>query len=101
MRIWTTGLGKQELVLDFFKSNVTREGDTVFIRGIVQQPVNWNFEVTLTGEDVSGLLRVIFTTAVFRHFIRNIEGVFRFVWQEYILPVMGVKPNRDATAPDH
>jgi hypothetical protein len=80
MRIWTTGLGKQELVLDFFKSNITREEDTVYIRGIVQQPVNWNFEVTLTGDDVAGLLRVIFTTAVLRHFVRNIAGVFRFLW---------------------
>ena len=99
MRIWTTGLGKQELVLDFAKSNMTREGDKVFVRGIVQQPVNWNFEITLTGDDVVGLLRVIFTTAVFRHFVRNIEGVFRFAWDKFVLLWMGMRPSKSAAPP--
>lgn len=85
--------------MDFFKSAVTREGDTVFVRGTVQQPVNWNFEVTLTGDDVVGLLRVICTTAVLRHFVRNIEGVFRFVWEEYLLTLMGMKPSKNAAPP--
>ena len=85
--------------MDFAKSNVTREEDTVFIRGIVQQPVNWNFEVTLTGDDVVGLLRVIFTTAVLRHFVRNIDGVFRFLWKEFVLALTGMRPSKSTAPP--
>ena len=85
--------------MDFFKSAVTREGDTVFVRGTVQQPVNWNFEITLTGDDVVGLLRVICTTAVLRHFVRNIEGVFRFVWDKLVQVRMGMRPSKSGAPP--
>jgi len=91
MRIWSTGLGERELVLDFAKSNVTREEGKVFVRGIVQEPVQWNFEITLAKEDVVGLLRVIFTIVVIRHFIRNVTGVFKFVWDKFIMRRMGSK----------
>ena len=91
MRIWSTGLGDRELVLDFAKSNITREEGKVFVRGIVQEPVQWNFEVTIAKEDVTGLFRVIFTIAVIRHFIRNLAGVFKFVWDKFIMRRMGSK----------
>ena len=96
MRIWSTGLGKEELVLDFAKSNVTREEDKVFVRGVVQEPVDWNFEVTITREDVLGLLHVIVSTAVLRHFVRNIAGFFTFVRDKFIMRRMGMRPTQSA-----
>lgn len=96
MRIWSTGLGKQELVLDFAKSNVTREGEKVFVRGVIQEPVHWNFEITISREDVIGLLCVIVSTAVVRHFMRNITGIFKFLWDKFIMRRMGMRPSERA-----
>lgn len=89
MRIWSTGLGERELVLDFAKSKLTREEGKVFVRGVIQEPVQWNFEITLAKEDVVGLFRVIVTTAVTRHFVRNVTGIFKFVWDRFIMRRMG------------
>lgn len=91
MRIWSTGLGQQELVLDFAKSKLTREEGKVFVRGVIQEPVQWNFEITLDKDDVVGLLRVMATTAVIRHFVRNVTGIFKFVWDKFIMRRMGSK----------
>lgn len=96
MRIWSKGLGKQELVLYFDKSNVTREGDKVFVRGVIQEPVAWQFEITLTKEDVPGLLHVIVSTAVVRHFMRNIPGIFKFIYDKFSMRRMGMRPSESA-----
>ena len=84
MRVWSKGLGNKELVLDFVRANITREGDKVFIRGVIQEPVAWNFEVTITEGDVPGLLHVIVSTAVLLHFLRNITGIFTFVSDKFV-----------------
>jgi len=96
MRIWSSGLGEQELVLDFAKGNVTREGDEVIVRGIIKEPVDWNFEVTITREDVLGLLHVIVSAAVLRHFSRNMTGFFTFIRDKFIMRRMGMRPSQSA-----
>lgn len=96
MRIWSKGLGKQELVLDFAKANVTREGDTVFVRGVIQEPVAWNFEITITKGDVPGLLNVIVSTAVLSHFARNVTGIFTFIYDRFIKRQTGRRPSEGA-----
>jgi len=96
MRVWSKGLGKQELVLDFAKANVTLEGGKVFVRGVIQEPVAWNFEITLTKEDVPGLLNVIVSTAVLSHFARNVTGIFTFVYHKFTRRQMGSRPSEGA-----
>lgn len=91
MRIWSTGLGERELILDFAKSKLTREQGKVVVRGEIQEPVHWNFEITLDKDDVAGLLHVMVTTAVIRHFVRNATGIFRFVWDRFVMRRMGSK----------
>jgi hypothetical protein len=91
MRIWSTGLGERELVLDFAKSKLAREEGKVLVRGTIEEPVQWNFEITLDKDDVVGLLHVMATTAVIRHFVRNVTGIFKFVWNKFIMRRMGGK----------
>ena len=79
MRFWSKGLGERELVIDLSRGNLTREEGKVFILGIVKEPVAWNYEVTLFGEDVGGLLRVIVSVAGIVYFLKNITGVFTFI----------------------
>ena len=98
MRVWSQGLGKQELVLEFAKSNITREGDKVFVRGIVQEPVNWQFEITISKEDVPGFYNVLVSTAVLRYILWNILGVFKFINDKFIMRQMGLKPSESKSA---
>ena len=58
MRFWSKGLGERELVIDLSKGNLTLEEGKVYMRGIIVEPVNWNYEITLFSEDVRGILRV-------------------------------------------
>lgn len=91
MRVWSQGLGKQELVLEFAKSNVTREEGKVFIRGVVQDPVNWQFEITIHGTDVPGFYHVLVSMAVLRFSLKNLGDIFKFFNDKFIARRMGLK----------
>lgn len=79
MRFWSKGLGERELVIDLSKGNLTLEEGKVFMRGIIVEPVNWNYEVTLFPEDVRGILRVALSIRGIGYFMKNIAGVGTFI----------------------
>jgi len=58
MRLWSRGLGKQELKMDFMKYDVRKEGQEVVISGRITDPVNWDFWIRFDEDDVPGLVRV-------------------------------------------
>ncbi len=91
MRVWSQGLGKQELVLEFAKADIVREEGKLFIRGIVQEPVNWNFEITIHGEDVPGFYNVLFSIPVLRFSMKNLGDLPRFFKDKFIARRMGMK----------
>jgi hypothetical protein len=82
--------------MDLAKGNVTREGDKVVMRGVIEEPVTWNYEVTIFKEDVHGIPRVVFTIAAVRYFLGSITGVFRFIYGRFIVRRMGAKPLKNA-----
>ena len=75
MRFWSKGLGERELVIDLSKGNLTLEEGKVYMRGIIVEPVNWNYEITLFSEDVRGILRVALSIQGIGYFMKNIAGV--------------------------
>lgn len=92
MRVWSRGLGKQALNLDFAKCDVVREGNEVLIKGILRNGgIIWDCRVTFTKEDIRGLLHFALSFAMLRHFARNIRGFFRFVYDRFIMKRMGLK----------
>ena len=58
MKLWSRGLGKQELIMDFMKYDIRREGQEVVISGRITDPVNWEFWIRFNEGDVPGLVRV-------------------------------------------
>ena len=92
MRVWSRGLGKQALSLDFAKSDVTREGNEVLIKGILRNGgVVWDCRVTFTKEDIAGLLHFALSFAMIRHFARNTTGFFTFIRDGLIMRRLGMK----------
>jgi hypothetical protein len=58
MKLWSRGLGKQELKMNFMDYDVRREGQEVVISGRIIDPVNWEFWIRFDEDDVPGLIRV-------------------------------------------
>ena len=78
MRFWSKGLGERELVIDLSRGNMTREDGKVVMRGIIAEPVSWNYEVTLFDEDIRGILRVMLSLQALLYFLKNLPGVVTF-----------------------
>ena len=78
MRFWSKGLGERELVIDLSRGNLTNEEGKVFMRGIIVEPVNWHYEVTLFPEDVRGILRVMVSLQAMIYLFKNLPQLLVF-----------------------
>jgi hypothetical protein len=58
MKLWSRGLGKQELIMNFMNYDVHKDGQEVVISGRITEPVNWEFWIRFDENDVPGLIRV-------------------------------------------
>lgn len=63
MKLRSRGLGRRELLMDFREYDIGRDGDDVVITGTIREPVNWDFTIRFSGDDIPGMLRV----ALHRH----------------------------------
>lgn len=87
MKMWSQGLGKNELVVDFRNYKVVRDetvDDTpeTVIKGITNEPVTWEFQVRLCGEDLSGMMNVFFKPATLFFVLVNLKQIFIFFFQK-------------------
>ena len=66
MKLWSKGLGRTELKMDFRTYQVTQAPDSsnVFISGNITDPVNWEFRITMTPEDVAGLIKIAMSVSM-------------------------------------
>ena len=58
MRLKSRGLGRKELVMDFREYEVVREGKEILIVGTIRDPVNWEFSIRLSEDDIPGITRL-------------------------------------------
>lgn len=71
MRLWSRGLGKQQLQMDLMRYEITQEGDEVVISGRIVEPVNWDFWIRFNEDDVPGLIRVAKNRRLIRMVLRR------------------------------
>lgn len=79
MRFWSKGLGERELVIDLSRGNLTNEEGKVFMRGIISEPVNWHYEVTLFPDDVRGILRILVSVQAIVYLLKNLPLLLVFL----------------------
>ncbi len=77
MKLRSRGLGRKELVMDFRRYDVRREGDEVLITGTITEPVTWDFSIRLEQDDFPGLIRVARSRAVMSLFFSWVGGLLR------------------------
>lgn len=77
MKVWSKGLGNIELVLDFENYRVETENqdgqEKVHIKGIITDPVFWDFRITMDRSDIPGLLHVAINRLMIMLFIKNLK----------------------------
>jgi len=79
MKLWSRGLGKQELKMNFMDYTISREGQEVVISGRITDPVNWDFWIRFDEDDVPGLIRVAKNPSVIRLVFRRwFKKIFPF-----------------------
>lgn len=73
MKLWSRGLGKTELNMDFRYYKVKKDlySDNVFIIGKITDPVDWEFKITLGPEDIPGMTKIFFNFGVIKLLIKN------------------------------
>ncbi|MBC2717082.1 MAG: hypothetical protein HF978_17395 [Desulfobacteraceae bacterium] len=73
MKLWSRGLGKTELKMDFRYYQVKRDpaGDNVYIIGKITDPVNWEFRITLEPDDIPGMIKMFMNYCVVKLALKN------------------------------
>ena len=82
MKLWSRGLGRTEVLMDFryYKTVKDPESDNVFIIGSMRYPVNWEFRITFSPEDVPGLIKTFINFSLLKLMIKNIPRYFIYLW---------------------
>jgi hypothetical protein len=83
MKMWSQGLGKNELVVDFRHYKVIEAADKdnvteTIIKGVTNEPVQWEFQIRVSREDLTGLLNIFFKPATLFFIFKNLHRVFLF-----------------------
>lgn len=82
MKLWSRGLGRTEILMDFryYKTVKDPENENVYILGSMQDPVNWEFKITFSPEDVPGLIKTFFTFSMIKLMVKHFYRYFIYLW---------------------
>jgi hypothetical protein len=90
MKLWSRGLGRTEVLMDFryYKTIKDPESDDIFVIGSMRDPVNWEFRITFGPEDVPGLIKMFCNFAMIKLVAKNIHKylVYLFNRKKYAEP---------------
>jgi len=94
MKLWSRGLGKTELNMDFIYYKVLKDktSDDVYVIGKITDPVNWEFKITIGPNDIAGLTKIFFNWCV-------IKLVFKHLYK-YLLYLVKRRKFEDEIEPD-
>ena len=81
MKLWSRGLGRRELEMDFRYYKIMRgaDGKSVQVIGKVLKPVNWEFRIVFTEEDVAGLIKVAMNLKFIKLVLKNLPKYFSYL----------------------
>ena len=74
MKLWSKGLGRTEVTMDFRYYKLIKDknsGDLIVI-GNMQDPVTWEFTMKMEPEDMAGILKLFFNFSFLWFAIKNL-----------------------------
>ncbi len=78
MKLWSRGLGRTEVTMDFRYYKVIKDkknGDVVII-GNMQDPVTWEFTMKMEPDDIAGVMKILFSFTMLAFVFKN---AFRYI----------------------
>lgn len=52
MEVWSKGLGKKTLNIYLGKGEVKTDGNSIFVEGVIEEPVWWEYRITMNADDL-------------------------------------------------
>ncbi len=102
MKLWSRGLGRRELIMDFTHYAIRGSDDGgIEIFGVTEQPVSWEFRVHIEQEDIPGLVNVALSKPVRRMVMRKMFTAIATVWRRRHFKVPEGLEERVKTAHSH
>ena len=82
MKLWSKGLGRTEVSMDFryYKVVRDRESGQVTILGNMRDPVNWEFRILLEPADIAGFMKVFFHPSMLWFTLKNFFHFFIYLF---------------------
>jgi hypothetical protein len=84
MRLWSKGLGRMTLTMDFNNYYAEVNDGTLYIKGKITDPVYWNFVITIHKEDIPGLANILFKRQFLKYLIVNIARIPKFIFDKLL-----------------
>ncbi len=83
MKLWSRGLGRTEVDMDFRYYKVTRdmESGNVCIVGNMRSPVNWEFRIMMEPDDLAGFAKIVLTPSILIYVVKNIHRYVIYLFQ--------------------
>ena len=83
MKLWSRGLGKTEVYMDFRHYHTIKDPDSgqVLIIGKMLDPVDWEFKITLQPEDIGGIVKMALNRHMIFFVLRNLHQYLIYLFQ--------------------
>lgn len=83
MKLWSRGLGKTEVYMDFRQYHTIKDPDSgqLLIIGKMQDPVDWEFKITLQPEDMGGIIKAGLNRHMIAFVLRNLHQYLIYLFQ--------------------
>ncbi|MFO7963675.1 MAG: hypothetical protein R6U50_07130 [Desulfobacterales bacterium] len=100
MKIWSKGLGTMVLNMEFRHYYVEIKDGCLLIKGRIEDPVMWNFVITIEKEDIRGLANVIFKGRFLAFLGKNLHYFAVFFFEKLFRRSAYAHPERDIELPE-
>ena len=80
MKLWSRGLGRRSLTMDFRYYTVRSENGGIVISGVTQAPVAWEFRIDIEPDDLEGLAQVAARRPTRRYLVSNWKRLLRYIF---------------------
>lgn len=82
MKLWSRGLGKTEIYMDFryYKTLKDPQTGNILIIGNMQTPVTWEFKITVQPEDIGGVMKALLCPSMLFFTIKNLPQYLSYLF---------------------
>lgn len=83
MYLWSRGLGTTQVKMNFEKYQVKNDvNNNPIIYGKMEDPVDWEFTIKLSQEDIIGFIKLFFTWVMIKYILLNSWRIIPYMFSK-------------------